>query len=256
MRRIGAILRYPLFALWMPLWLVIGFFVSSVSPAGARWGMRHFWAPGLLWLGGVRVTVLHDELPDPSRPTVYVMNHQSFLDIAVACCALPVTPRFVAKMELDAVPLLSWFIRRTGMIFIARGAVRAARESLDQAADALFSGASVLFYPEGTRSTDGRIHRFRKGPFVVARRAGAPVVPIVVEGTRDALPAGAWIVQSARVRVRVGKPIAVTGDTNAEFVSTLARGEMGELHRSIGGLGETDEDVVDDDEAEEADGHI
>ena len=116
------------------------------------------------------------------------MNHQSSLDIVVAFMVLPVNLRFVAKHVLKYVPFLGWYMWATGMIFVHRGRRGAAMGSLVEAAARVRDGASVLVFPEGTRSRDGNVQAFKKGAFVLASQAGVPIVPVAIEGSGRCFP--------------------------------------------------------------------
>src|SRR5690554_2100474 len=124
---------------------------------------RTCWAPGLLWVGGARVEVEGGEGIDWSKPHIFLMNHQSAIDIPVAFTVLKTPLRFVAKRVLASVPFLGWYMWATGMIFVDRERSTRAVQSLQRAGERIRAGASILAYPEGTRSRNGRIQPFKKG---------------------------------------------------------------------------------------------
>ena len=161
---------------------------------------RRLWAPGLRWVSGARILV--EPLPeiDWSRPHVFVMNHQSALDIVVAFLAmLPVNLRFVAKHVLKYVPFLGWYMWATGMIFVHRGRRGAAMGSLVEARPGACAAAPTsLVFPEGTRSRDGNLQAFKKGAFVLASQAGVPIVPVAIEGSgRCSRPSGSGFARAS-----------------------------------------------------------
>lgn len=200
---------------------------------------RTCWAPALLAASGVRLVVEGREHVDFTRPHVFVMNHQSMIDIAVAFVALPVNLRFVAKKVLSRVPFLGWYMAATGMIFVDRGRSERAVRSLREAGARIRAGASILAFPEGTRSPDGSILPFKKGPFVVALEAGVPVVPVVIEGAAAVLPYRGFSIRPGTIRVRLGAPVPTEGlprEARDELIGAV-RGKMIEMHRAMGGAG-------------------
>ncbi len=199
-------------ALWSAAWMLLAIVVSLVGgPRPVLAMARHGWAPGLLLGAGARLRVSGLERIDLSRPYLFVANHQSWIDIAALVRALPVPLHFLAKRELAAVPVLGWYIRAMGMVFVERRDPRAGRASVTQAAALLAAGRSVLSFPEGTRSRDGRLREFKSGGFGAALDAGAAVVPVGLVGTGRVLPAGGFRVRPGVIEVRFGAPIAATG---------------------------------------------
>jgi len=172
--------------------------------------VRLLWSPLLIRAGGARVVVIGQENVDPKRPTIYVSNHQSTLDIPIHFVTVPVNFRFVAKHQLKYVPLIGWYLWITGHIFVNRGQRDKAIASLDAAARKIRNGTSVFLYPEGTRSDDGRVLPFKKGPFALALKARVPVVPITIEGSGTVMPKNSWNITPGPVYVKIGKPIDTT----------------------------------------------
>jgi len=154
------------------------------------------------------------------RPYVMVANHQSFGDIFVLY-QLRKQFKWVAKDRVFWVPFLGWMMWMADYVPIRRGDAASRRRMLDVCVRHLQRGSSVLMFPEGTRSKDGEIREFRRGAFAMAAAAGVPVVPIVIDGTLNALPHGTWVFQQDGVldiRVRVLEPVhpdSVGGDAQA-----------------------------------------
>nr|AUS84463.1 lysophosphatidic acid acyltransferase [Ettlia oleoabundans] len=126
-------------------------------------------------------------LPAFSTPAVYVSNHQSFLDI-YTLFHLHRDFKFISKTSNFLIPIIGWSMFLTGHVMINRLDRRSQLECLKQCSELLKHGASVLFFPEGTRSKDGRMHAFKRGAFSVAAKAKVPVVPITLIGTGDLMP--------------------------------------------------------------------
>jgi 1-acyl-sn-glycerol-3-phosphate acyltransferase len=197
------------FSTWLALLFPFAVILLPFNPkSGSMWMARLIWAPVLVWLSRAKVIVHGRENVDPRRPTVYVSNHQSAFDIPVELVAIPVDYRFVAKSSLKWVPLLGWYLWAAGHILIDRGNRHRAIASLQKAGRKIRRGTSILVYPEGTRSEDGRILPFKKGPFALAIEAGVAVCPVTVEGTARLLPKNAWSFNTGgEIHVRIGKPI-------------------------------------------------
>jgi 1-acyl-sn-glycerol-3-phosphate acyltransferase len=195
-------------AVFFPMTVVVA--LLTLNPGATVWVARRLWSPVLIAAGGARVVVTGQENVDPKRPTIYVSNHQSTLDIPIHFVAVPVNFRFVAKHQLKYVPLIGWYLWLAGHVFINRGRRDKAIASLDDAARKIRNGTSVFLYPEGTRSDDGRVLPFKKGPFALALRARVPVVPITIEGSGTVMPKNSWNIQPGPVYVKIGKPIDTT----------------------------------------------
>lgn len=174
-----------------------------------QWCMRT-WAKSLLWAGGVKVVVHGAEHIDADRGTVYASNHLSWFDIFAVASELP-RYTFVAKAELRRIWMFGWGAEGAGVVFMARENRKSAFDTYAAVAQVVKAGLSVIVYPEGTRGNDYTLRPFKKGPFVLAIQAGAPVVPIVVYGTREIMPKGAWRVRSGTVHVHLLPPVPTTG---------------------------------------------
>jgi len=166
-----------------------------------------FWGTTLCRTCGIRVAARGGERVDWERPLIVMANHQSYVDIPVLYAALPVPFGMLAKRELFRLPLFSAAMRSMRCVSIDRKNRRQSFESLRQAAEQVQRGSSIVIFPEGTRSADGRIHELKKGPFYLAEMASVPIVPVGIKGTRNALPKDGVLVHSAEVDVTIGDPI-------------------------------------------------
>jgi len=212
-------------ALWTALWITVALLVARLGGARPALALaRRAWAPGLLAGAGARLVVSGAEHVDPRRAQLFVANHQSWIDIPALFRALPVPLHFLAKRELAAVPFIGWYIRAMGMVFVERAAPRRASATVDHAAQLLAAGRSVLSFPEGTRSRDGRPGRFKSGGFGAALAAGAPVVPIALVGPAGVLPPGGFRVRPGTIEVRIGAPLetASAGHTGRAELARIA----------------------------------
>jgi len=161
-----------------------------------------------------------DRIPS-NAPVIFCSNHQSAMDIPILLVGLPVQFRFVAKRSLFHVPFLGWHLRRSGHIPVDRERPREALRSLDQAAQRIRQGRSVVLFPEGRRSRNGQIDRFKTGTFYLAIRAGVPIVPVTLNGTRAVLKPDTYRVRPGQTEVIVHEPIA-TARLTIDDVDSLA----------------------------------
>lgn len=181
-------------------------------------GRRAFWrvAPRYIrltaWAFGIRRKLegwegLPEAIRSGSQAALFIGNHASLFDPPLMISTLPCRPVFIAKRELARVPFLGWVIWLADFIFIDRDQRGAARQSLEKAADRIRAGQSVVAFPEGTRSRDGRLLPFKKGVFNLALATGVPVVPFAIEGGLSILPKDTWRVRGGPYRIRVGAPL-------------------------------------------------
>ena len=166
------------------------------------------WSRSILWATGVEVEVEGAEVIDPARPQLVVSNHQSWFDVFALAAHFPGRYHFVAKQELAAIPIFGRAWLTCGHIAIDRHDRSSAIESLERAGEKIRKEtATIIMFPEGTRSPTGELQRFKKGAFVLALKAGVPVVPVAVVGSREIMPKGRWRVRPGRIRIRFGEPI-------------------------------------------------
>jgi 1-acyl-sn-glycerol-3-phosphate acyltransferase len=211
-------------AVWTAGWILVALAVAAATRRRRLvLALAHrVWAPGLLRAGAAPLEVLGLDRLDLSRPCLFAANHQSWVDIPALVAALPVPLLFLGKRELARVPFLGWYMETMGMVFVDRRERLEAARSVATAAERLRQGWSLLSFPEGSRTRDGRVQRFKSGGFAAAIEAGVPVVPVVLEGTGRILPRDGFRARPGRIRVVVGEPIPTAGLTRADR-SALAR---------------------------------
>lgn len=187
------------------------------------------WARLALLYSGVRVDLYGREHLQPGQSYVIVANHLSQFDIFVLYGYLGIDFRWVMKHELRKLPVIGICCEKLGHIFIDRSNSHAAIASLHGARAQLTNGASVLFFPEGTRSRDGQLKPFKKGAFKMAQDLQLPILPITLTGTYEILPPGTVRLQPGRhVAVTLHAPLAVQGQNEAELAQL-----MNDSHQAI-----------------------
>jgi len=217
---------------WTAGWISLASLVRLLT-RGQRWPLRmasRCWAPGLLRGAGARLRIEGLERVDWSRPCVLVANHQSIIDVCALFRAVPVPLRFVLKQEMTKVPLVGWYARRMGMVFIERGVARSAPQRLREAVDLVRGGAILCAFPEGTRSRDGHVGPFKGGVLQVAIEAGVPVVPVALRGSGAVLPAAGFRVRPGTIDVRIGAPIPTAGLASDERNALARRARAAVVH--------------------------
>jgi 1-acyl-sn-glycerol-3-phosphate acyltransferase len=185
--------------------------------------LARLWSRVILAVPGVRLEIkMHGNL-DPRRPYVFMPNHASMIDIWAVFVAIPASFRFIAKKQLSRIPLFGWAMSAGRFIFIDRQNGLAARRSMDEAARRIRAGQSVVIFPEGTRTRDGRLLPFKKGGFHLAIDSGAAIVPVAIRGSREVMPRGAALIRAGAVTVEVGEPIPTEGLATADREALIAK---------------------------------
>lgn len=190
-----------------------GAVVSSwlVNPA---FGSRVFavtWARLVAFLTPIRVTVEGTENAARGRSYVVACNHQSMWDIIVVYGYLDLDLKWVMKKELRKIPAIGIGCEKVGHIFVERSNPKQANEAIAAALARLGNGIGILFFPEGTRSDDGRLLPFKKGAFRTAIAQGLPLLPVTVTGTREILPSRTLALFPGTARLIIHEPIDTHG---------------------------------------------
>jgi 1-acyl-sn-glycerol-3-phosphate acyltransferase len=201
-------------------YVIVSAYVLVVAPVGMLIAVTTGYVEHLHWLGhvgvqlacslaGIRYRIVGHAPLD--RAVVFCSNHESNVDPPVLFHVLHPAVRILYKREIDAIPVLARAFRMGGFIPVDRKNKEAAVRSIEAGANALRSGKSFLIFPEGTRSRTSELLPFKKGGFIMAIRAQAPIVPVAVQGGRAAMQRGSWLIRPVTVSVRVGAPIETTG---------------------------------------------
>jgi 1-acyl-sn-glycerol-3-phosphate acyltransferase len=192
---------------------VAGIATYPFSPSGdAYLALARLWGRSLFRAWGVTLHAEGAGQVDFGQPQVYMCNHQSHTDILALYATIPTPVRFLAKKELKYIPIFGWGMAVANYVFIDRSKRDEAFRSIDLAAARIAKGHAVIIFPEGTRSRDGTLGDFKKGGFVLAMKAGVPIIPVGIVGTYGVLPTHSWWIHGdCDVTVRFGDPIPTAG---------------------------------------------
>lgn len=210
----------------LPILLVITILTALTTIIALPWKnaewvhkVQMFWARCFCWLMFIPVEVEGVENIEKGRSYIFVSNHQSAYDIFVIYGYLPVIFKWLMKQELKKIPLVGWACKAAGHIFIDRKNPQSAVESIRQVEAALVNGVSTVIFPEGTRSKDGQVGRFKRGAFQVALDLHLPIVPVSLTGCYAVMNRYAWHVTRHRIKMKIGSPI-LAPDTKHQTLDT------------------------------------
>jgi 1-acyl-sn-glycerol-3-phosphate acyltransferase len=232
--RLGSGLIWAIWLLFTALWTPV---VGLVYIFTAWWDDRRFWAGSTFRLGARILIALNPwwscrtegSIPDPDlEPFVGVSNHESLADIIIIG-TLPLEMKWMSKASIFRIPFLGWMMRMAGDIPVNRGEAHSRANAFEETVRWIDRGASVMIFPEGTRSQTSEMLPFRNGAFRLAAQTKRPIQPIAVSGARDAIRKGSMLFGRADVVVRVLEPIPIDG---IEGTGTLAAKELRDLARA------------------------
>ena len=197
--------------------------------------LAHFVLPNLMKLAGADVHISGKEnMPD--GPALYVANHQSYFDIMIVLSYMTPLKGFIAKKEVDRVPILNWWLRVVGCLFIDRANLRSSLDTINEAEQILRNGHTLVVFPEGTRSRGKAMREFKGGSLRCAIRAGVPIVPFVIDGAYKLFEEHNRITP-ASVNVKILPPIQTKDrelKTNelAKELHDMIENELKEAHKN------------------------
>ena len=213
---------YPFYVLYQyliawPLLALLTMFTAIFTVCTVHWRnaefvhkVQQFWSRSFFWLMFLPVSVDGIEHIQPKQSYVFVANHQSMFDVWLVYGWLPVIFKWLMKAELRKVPFVGTGCKAAGHIFVDRRNAKAAMESLKEVEKQLVDGVCTVIFPEGTRSLNGEVGRFKRGAFQIALELGLPVIPLSLNGCFEVLPKGKAYVTRYPVHMHIGEPIDLT----------------------------------------------
>jgi 1-acyl-sn-glycerol-3-phosphate acyltransferase len=199
--------------------ILLGIVFRSGDPS--HW-LARLWSWLILTTCGVRASMSGLEHLEKGQNYIFAANHQSIYDIPILFAWLPISFRILYKESLNRVPFMGWHLFFCGHISVDRSNPVRARQSLERAAKRVQSGTSVVIFPEGTRSSNGTIGRFKQGSFLLAIKSGVPVVPITISESWRIMRKGEVTVRPGIVKVHLDRPVSVERFSEAS-VNDLTR---------------------------------
>jgi 1-acyl-sn-glycerol-3-phosphate acyltransferase len=203
-------------------YLIFALFGRKESQKSVVEWQTRAWAKSIIFFTGNRIQVENADKV-PSGPVLFVANHQSYFDIPVLMVHLPYFAAFIAKVELEKIPMLSWWMKKMGCLFMDRKNMRQSLNIILQGIEMLKEGKSLVIFPEGTRSHLGQIDAFKPGSLKLAVKAGVPIVPVAIVNTYKVYEEHKRI-RKADVTVVFHDPIDVT---------VLSREQVNDLHNKV-----------------------
>lgn len=214
-------------ALGLPITIFYFFLIMLAWPFDRSGRVMHsfcvLWAKSIIAVSGVRVEVRGIENVPKGQSVLFLSNHQGAFDIPAIQSVLPVQFRWVAKKSLFKVPFVGWSMKLAGYISIDRENPAEAMKSMEEAAGKMSKGASLVIFPEGTRSENGELLPFKRGAFMLARKCGRPIVPVSIQGTNTIMKKGGYRINPSRVTISIGTPIEIGSSDEKELRNKTKR---------------------------------
>jgi len=192
--------------------------------------LPRWWSKALLVAAGSRV-IVHNRERARQGARIYVANHLSWYDIP-ALGSFIKRAKFVSKAEVFKVPIMGRAMHAVGMVPLERQNRKAAFSAYNDAAERIKEGNSVIVFPEGTRGDEYPLRQFKKGPFVLAIDAGAPIVPVLIYGAREVVKRGSMLLHPGKIHVHLLEPVSVEG-MNYEDRDRLAAEVRGRIAAAL-----------------------
>jgi 1-acyl-sn-glycerol-3-phosphate acyltransferase len=218
------------FVVWI-LWIVESIFLGTIATllgfldhsgrlshlVGRLWGKCIIFSSGI----DVEVTGLENIIKD--KPQIFISNHQGIFDIFSINAFFPVQLRWIAKKELFWTPFIGWSMKAARYISIDRMRKKSALRSLKRSIRAINKGFSIVIFPEGTRSLDGKLLPFLRGSLILINKTNAPVVPVTISGSHKVIKKDEFGIHKCTIKVKIDKPIYTDSISDEEKETLLEK---------------------------------
>ncbi len=223
-RKINPLIIIYFVVIFLPLAMVVTILCATTAiimipiAGDSRWGYLpgRIWARLLMYLSLTKVKIDGNNNFDPDRSYVFVANHQSIYDIFLIYGWLNSKFRWIMKKELRLIPLVGYTCERMGHIFIDRSSPIRARQSLEKAKERLKNGGSIVLFPEGTRTRNGQVGRFKRGAVTIASELNMPIIPLTIKGAYEVLPRHSGYIKPGIITLYIHPAINATTVANTE----------------------------------------
>ncbi len=197
--------------------------IIGILIAGKKvfFGLARHWARHIMFVSRVKLKLRGEEFINPHESYIFCANHSSIIDIPVMLSAIDHDFRIIYKRELHKIPVFGWSLALSPFISIKRENARDSMIGIEQAVESIRTGESVVIFPEGTRSTDGNIGKFKRGAFMLASRSGKKIVPVTIIGSAKVLPNKKFLIQSGEIILQFSPPIEYTCTSKVEEVKLM-----------------------------------
>lgn len=205
MKSLLNIIQVLLIWVWTIITCILGLvLLIGLSQQRSIYLASQFWSWFILGITRVKVEVIGLENIPMDESVIYVSNHESSFDIPALFWALPVPLFYLAKKELKKIPFFGWYMNAVGMVFVDRANHQNAMNSLIEAGNEIKKGKNIITFPEGSRTRNGQIKKFRRGSFVLALENNIDIVPIAISGAREVNPPG-YNITPGKITLTIGK---------------------------------------------------
>lgn len=219
------------FLIVLPIWAVItiwaALFTLLLAPIWPNHAISYFparfWARSICFLSFSPMRIYGMEKLDKNQSYIFMINHQSWFDIFAVYGWLPFFFKWIMKADLRKIPFVGIACQAVGHIFIDRESPKAAQRSLEKAKQALQKGVSVVIFPEGTRTWDGSLGKFKRGGFKIATDIGLPIVPVTLRGCFERMPRNTLAISPGPIEMHVHNPIDVSGYSQENLTELMSK---------------------------------
>ncbi|MBO5974557.1 MAG: 1-acyl-sn-glycerol-3-phosphate acyltransferase [Paludibacteraceae bacterium] len=214
---------FPVFLCLTILTALATIFVAFVF-GDVRWGYlpARLWSKAACCLSFVRVEVRGEENYDRNSSYVFVANHQSIFDVFLIYGWLDSHFKWIMKKEIRKIPFVGRACEAAGHIYIDRSNSKSAYRSIELVKKKLVNGVSVAIFPEGSRTKNGSVGKFKRGAFVLASDLSLPIVPITISGAYEVLKKGTFLIIPGKIKMTIHKPLETKDLTQGDVKELMS----------------------------------